>query len=159
MGSGLQRTSQSSCGELEESSRKNWYLCRAVGDGCWCVHRRKQLLLVDRTRFDVPTKTAWGVLCSRSKVCLDIYRPLSLRCEHEGELEIVDISRQRCSGYSIWRLLETHTSVVAWAGLMMEGPVVDGLAGAVLTLSYRSGKSGCSNQWTTSSALAGIQDE
>lgn len=72
---------------------------------------------------------------------------------------MVDTPRQRCSGYSIWRLLETHTSVVAWAGLLTEGPMVDGLAGAVLTLDCRSGKSHCSNQWTTSSAFAGIQDE
>ena len=55
------------------------------------------------------------------QVCLDIYQPLFLRCKHEGEQEMVDIPRQRCSGYSIWRLLETHTSVVAWAGLLMEG--------------------------------------
>jgi hypothetical protein len=41
----------------------------------------------------------------------------------------------------------------------MEGLMVDGVAGALLTLSRQSGKSGCSNRWTTSSALAGIQDE
>lgn len=47
---------------------------------------------------------------------------------------MVDIPRQRCSGYSIWRSLETHTTIVAWAGLLMEVAAMDGLAGAVLTL-------------------------
>lgn len=38
---------------------------------------------------------------------------------------MVDMPRQRCSGYSTWRLLETQISVVAWAGLL-ENVVAEG---------------------------------
>jgi hypothetical protein len=48
---------------------------------------------------------------------------------------VVDIPRQWCSGYSIWRSAETYTSTVAWASLLTKDGSEDGLAGAVLTIS------------------------
>lgn len=62
---------------------------------------------------------------------LDICQHLFLRCKHEGELESVEPPWQR---YSIWRLLDIHTPIVAWAGLLMDEVADDGLAGAVLTM-------------------------